>query len=112
MNAQARGFLAGALSVLGHQEEARAEYARANELNPSAPFSHAGVGLTYLLEGNFEEAATAAQKDAADWGRLLIVSCARWSQKRIPESDAALAELRQTHPDEAVREWAGDALKP
>ena len=51
------------------------------------------VGLTYLLEDKFEEAATAAQQDAADWARLLIVSCARWGQKRIPESDAALAEL-------------------
>ena len=28
VNAQARAFLAGSLSVLGHQEEARAEYAR------------------------------------------------------------------------------------
>jgi hypothetical protein len=63
------------------------------ELNPSAPNSHAGVGLTHLLEGKFEEAALAAQQDAADWARLLIVSCARWSQKRVPESDAALAEL-------------------
>ena len=49
--------------------------------------------MTYLLQGKFEEAATAAQQDAADWARLLIVSCARWGQKRIPESDAALAEL-------------------
>jgi hypothetical protein len=49
--------------------------------------------LAYLLEGKFDEAATAAQQDAADWARLLIVSCARWGQKRIPESDAALAEL-------------------
>src|SRR5438876_5887557 len=93
VNAQAREFLASALSVTGKQEEARAEYARAIELNPSAPNSYAGVGLTYLLEGKFEEAAVAAQKDAADWARLLIVSCARWSQKRVPESDAALAEL-------------------
>src|SRR5436190_3803517 len=93
VNAQARAFLASSLSVLGPQEEARAEYARVIELNPSAPNSHAGVGLTYLLEGKFEEAAVAAQKDAADWARLLIVSCARWAQKRVPESDAALAEL-------------------
>jgi adenylate cyclase len=93
VNAEARVHLAGTLSVLGHHEEARKEYARANELNPSAPFSSAGIGQTYLLEGKFEEAATAAQKDAADWARLLIVSCARWSQKRIPESDAPLAEL-------------------
>jgi len=49
--------------------------------------------LTYLLEGKFEEAAVAAQKDAADYARLLIVSCARWGQKRVSESDAALAEL-------------------
>jgi adenylate cyclase len=96
VNAQAREFLASALSVTGKQEEARAEYARAIELNPSAPNSHAGVGLTYLLEGKFEEAALAAQQDAADWARLLIVSCARWSQKRVPESDAALAELIAT----------------
>jgi len=93
VNAQAREFLASALSVTGKQEEAREEYARAIELNPSAPNSHAGEGLTYLLEGKFEEAAVAAQKDAADWARLLIASCARWAQKRIPESDAALAEL-------------------
>ena len=93
VNAQARAFLGGSLSVLGQQEEARAEYARVIELNPSAPFGHAGVGQTYLLQGKFEEAATAAQQDAADWARLLIVSCARWAQKRIPESDAALAEL-------------------
>ena len=93
VNAQARAFLASILSVLGRKEEARAEYARETELNPSAPNSYAGVGLTYLLEGKFEEAATAAQKDTADWARFLIVSCARWGQKRIPESDAALAEL-------------------
>src|SRR5882757_7214487 len=93
VNAQARAFLAGNLSVSGKLEEARTEYERVIELNPSAPNSHGGVGLSYLLEGKFEEAATAAQQDAADWARLLIVSCARWSQKRVPESDAALAEL-------------------
>ena len=93
VNAQARAWLAGVLSILGKQEEARTEYAREIELNPSAPNSHAGAGLTYLLEGKFEEAVEAAQKDAADWARLLIVSCARWGQKRVAESDAALAEL-------------------
>jgi TolB-like protein/Tfp pilus assembly protein PilF len=93
VNAQARAFLGGGLSVVGHEEEARAEFARVIELNPSAPNSHAGVGLAYLLEGRFDEATVAAQKDSADWARLLIVSCARWAQKRIPESDAALAEL-------------------
>ena len=93
VNAQALVFLATGLSAAGRQQEARTEYARVIELNPSAPNSHAGVGLTYLLAGKFEEAGVAAQKDAAGWARLLIVSCARWGQKRVPDSDAAVAEL-------------------
>ena len=67
VNAQARAFLAGSLSVAGKQKEARAEYAREIELNPSAPNSHAGIGLTYLLEGKFEEAAVVCAKGC---GRL------------------------------------------
>jgi serine/threonine-protein kinase len=93
VNPQSREFLAANLSALGRQEEARTEYGRVIELNPSAPNSYAAIGLSYLLEGKFEEATAAAQKDAADWARLLIVSCARWGQKRGPESDAALTEL-------------------
>jgi tetratricopeptide (TPR) repeat protein len=93
VNAQARAFLASNLSCVGKQEEARAEYAREIELNPSAPNSYAAIGQSYLSEGKFEEAVTAAQKDAADWARLLTISCARWGQERIPESDAALQEL-------------------
>ena len=63
------------------------------ELNPAAPWAHAGLGSAYLLEGKFEEAATAAQADTAEWARLIIVACVRWSQKRIPESDAALDQV-------------------
>jgi len=93
VNAQARAFLASSLAGLGHYAEAREEYERVIELNPSAPNSHASVGVCYLLEGKFEEAAAAAQQDAADWARLYVVSSARWSQKRVTESDAALREL-------------------
>ena len=93
VSAQARLFLASGLLASGHYEEARAEYGRGIELNPSAPFAYAGVGQCYLLENKFEEAVVAAQQDAADWARLLIVGCVRWSQKRVPESDTALAEL-------------------
>ena len=93
VNAQARAILANDLSNAGNQEESRTEYGRVIELNPSAPNSYAALGMSYLLQGKFDEAATAAQKDTADWARLLTVSCARWGQKRVPESDAALAEL-------------------
>ena len=93
VNAQSRSFLAFGLANRKRFAEARAEYARVIELNSSAPWAHAGLGLTYLLENKFEEAATEAQADAGEWARLLIVSCARWGQKRVQESDVALAEL-------------------
>ena len=106
VNAQARAFLANGLSNSRKQEEARAEYARVIELNPSAPNSHAAIGLTYISEGKFEEAAAAAHKDAAEWARLLTESCARWGQKRIPEADASLADLTAKFGDTAAYQIA------
>src|SRR5207248_3694102 len=93
VNAQARTFLAFNLAATKRFAEARAEFPRVVELNSAAPWAHAGLGLSYLLQNEFEQAVTAGQADAADWTRLLIVSCARWGQKRATESDAALAEL-------------------
>jgi TolB-like protein/class 3 adenylate cyclase len=93
VNAQSRSFLAFGLANTKRFAEARAEYARVIELNSSAPWAHAGLGLAYLLQNKFEEAATEAQADAGEWARLLIVSCARWAQKHVQESDAALNEL-------------------
>ena len=102
VNAQARSYLGSYLALAKQFEEARTEYARAIELNPAAPWFHAGLGSTYLLEGKFEEAAKAAQEDPADWARLTILACVRWSQKRIPESDAALAKLIETSRDGGI----------
>ena len=93
VNPTARSFLAFNLAVTKHFAEAHAEFPRVVELNSAAPWAHAGLGLSYLLENRFEEAAVEAQADAAEWARLLIVACARWSQKRVAESDSALAEL-------------------
>ena len=102
LNPRARSYLAFNLAVARQFAEARAEFPRVVELNPAAPWAHAGLGLAFLIEGKFEEAAVAAQDDAAEWDRLLIVATARWSQKRIPESDAALAQLTETFADTAA----------
>ena len=102
VNAQSRSFLAFGLANTKRFADARAEYARVIELNSSAPWAHAGLGLGYLLENKFEEAATAAQADAGDWARLLIVSCARWAQKRVQDSDAALADLTKNDAETAA----------
>jgi TolB-like protein/class 3 adenylate cyclase len=102
VNAQSRSFLAFGLANTKRFAEARAEYARVVELNSSAPWAHAGLGLAYLLDNKFEQAATEAQADAGEWARLLIVSCARWAQKRVPESDAALNELIKNEAETAA----------
>ena len=106
VNPTARSFLAFNLAVTKHFAEARAEFPRVVELNPAAPWAHAGLGLSYLLENKFEEAATAAQGEAGEWAQLLIVACARWGQKRIPESDAALAELTAKDSETAAYQIA------
>ena len=102
VNPGARSWLAFNLAVTGRFAEARAEYPRVVELIPAAPWSHAGLGLSFLLQGKFEEAAVEAQNDAAEWARLLVVAMARWSQKRIPEADAALARLTEGSADVAA----------
>jgi hypothetical protein len=76
------------------------------ELNPAVPWAHAGLGLAFLIKGQFEEAAVAAQGESAEWARLLIVAMARWSQKRISESDAALGRLIETSADTAAYQIA------
>jgi TolB-like protein/tetratricopeptide (TPR) repeat protein len=106
VNPQARSYLAFNLAVTGQFAEARAEYPRVVELNPAAPWAHAGLGLAFLVKGKFEEAAVAAQDDAAEWARLFVVAMARWSQKRIPEADAALARLTEGFADTAAYQIA------
>ena len=102
VNPQARAFLAFNLAATKRFAEARAEYPRVVELNPAAPWAHAGLGLSYLLEGKFEEAVAATEGEAGEWAQLLIVACARWSQKQIPEADAALAKLTKDFAETAA----------
>ena len=106
VNPAARANLAQNLVVTRRFAEADAEYPRVVELNPAAPYAHAGLGFSYLLQGKFEEAVTEAQKDAAEWARLTIVAPALWSQKRIKESDAALARLKEGSADTAAYQIA------
>ncbi len=106
VNPRALAFLAGTLVNAGQLADAQVEYARLLELSPASPNAHAGLGGALLLQGKFEEAVTAANEDAAEWARLTVVAMARWSQKRIPESDAALARLIESTADTAAYQIA------
>ncbi len=71
VNPRARLYLAYHLAITRQFAEAQAESARLIELSPAAPWAHASLGLAFLLQGKFEEAAAAAHDDAAGWARLL-----------------------------------------
>jgi hypothetical protein len=75
-------------------------------VNSNGPWVHAGKAFSLLLEGKFEEAATTAEPEKAAYGRLLLISMARWGQGRKQESDAALNELIATEADGAAYQIA------
>ena len=106
VNPQARAFLAFNLAATKRFAEAQAEYPRVVELNPAAPWAHAGLGLSFLLEGKFEEAVSATEGEAGEWAQLLIVACARWSQKKIADADAALGKLTKDFAETAAYQIA------
>src|SRR5207248_1673821 len=106
VNPRALAFLAGTLVSAGQLADAQVEYARLLELSPASPNAHAGLGGALLLQGKFEEAGTAANEHAAEAAGLTVVAMARWSQKRIPESDAALARLIESSADTAAYQIA------
>ena len=93
VNPTARSFLALQLVTSGHYAEAEAEFPRVVALNSAAPWAHAGLALAYLLQHRYDDALAAVRDESAEYAQLLISACARWSQQRRPESDAALDRL-------------------
>ena len=72
--------------------EARAEYPRVVELNPAAPWAHAGLGLSYLVEGKFEEAVTLLE----DTLQVVNRTGERWLKAELNRHKARVL-LRQGH---------------
>src|SRR4051812_23834492 len=85
--------LAFALQRNGQFAEADAEFARANEIAPDAPWSQAGPASSLLFQGRFAEAVERARSEPAGYARLVITAAAQWSLKNVPESNAALEQL-------------------
>ena len=93
VNPTARSYLALQLVTSGHYAEAEAEFPRVVALNSAVPWAHAGLALGYLLQHRYDDALAAVRDESAEYAQLLIIACARWSQQRRPESDAALDRL-------------------
>ena len=106
VNASARIFYAFHLAEIGRYEEARREFPKVIELNAEVPWAYAGIGLTDVFEGKFDDALKDSKNDAAEWARLLITALAQFGQKKMPEADAALAELVAKCADTAAYQIA------
>ena len=99
VNAEVRVFLANALLQARRPAEARAEYERVAELNPSAPWAFAGGGMADLFEGKNAEALSAAERETSEFARLVVSAVALWNLDRKAESDATLATLIKDDAD-------------
>ena len=102
VNPSPRSYLAYTLAITRQDAEAQAESARVIEMSPAAPWAYASIGLNLLLQGKFEEATAAGEKDATEWAKLYVAAMAHWGEKRIPQADAALAALIKSYADTAA----------
>ncbi|HSV63716.1 MAG TPA: tetratricopeptide repeat protein [Chthoniobacterales bacterium] len=93
VNAEVRVYLAGAFLQARQPVEARAEFDRVRELNPSTPWAYAGSGFAWLMEGKNAEALAAAEHETSEFARLVVTAIALWKLDRKEESEAALATL-------------------
>jgi TolB-like protein/cytochrome c-type biogenesis protein CcmH/NrfG len=102
VNPAARIYYGFALADLRRFSEAETQFRRVIELNPNIPWGHAGVSFTFIHQGRFDEAAAEAVLETNEWSRLLTLALARWGQKKLPEADAALAQLIKGNADVAA----------
>ncbi len=95
-----------ALNSVRRFPEAEAEFRRLIELNPKAPWGHAGVSFNFTTQGRFDEAAAEAALETNDWSRLYALTLAQWGQKKQSESDATLAQFIKTDAEIAAYQIA------
>jgi len=99
VNAEVRVYLAAALLQARRPVEARAEFDRVRELNPSTPWAYAGSGFAWLMEGKNAEALAAAEHETSEFARLVVTAIALWKLDRKEESEAALATFIKDDAD-------------
>lgn len=112
----ARYTLSAAYLVNGRLAEAEAEGRLVLELGRGAVMgAHAGLSNILVFQGRADEAVEIAQQEKEEWLRQTHLAIARWSQGRVAESNAALAQLTSCCAGYAayqiaeVHAWRGDA---
>jgi tetratricopeptide (TPR) repeat protein len=93
LSAAAHSGLAWALQRSRQFDEADAEFAKANDIAPEAPWAQAGPASSLVFQGKFAEALKRVQGEPADYARLVVTSTAQWGLNHAAESNTALEQL-------------------
>ena len=93
LNAGGHRMLARSCLAAGLLEEAEASVAKAIDLDPHGVFVSETLGYLRLMQGRYEEAFAAFEKERLDWMRKTGVALALHALRRSAEADAALEKI-------------------
>jgi TolB-like protein len=115
MNWAARITLGYQLMAAGRLEEAVATFRHLLKLDPQLPYSHAGLGIIFLLQNQPQMALAEMERESDPINRDFGTALALFSLGRTAEFDQALAVLTQEYNESAASgiaiayAWRGDA---
>jgi TolB-like protein/Flp pilus assembly protein TadD len=95
LDTEALETLASIQQSNGKLAESAATFRRLLELNPAYATAQAGLGLTLLQMGKYDDALAEAEKESDEATKLQVLSCIYWAMGRRTESDSALGALEQ-----------------
>jgi TolB-like protein len=93
--------LAMLLDGLGRRDEARSAAATAIAISPTVSKAHLLLGLFELNSGHLDAASAAIERESGEYYRLEGRAIVAFANKRMADSDAALAQLIEAFHDSA-----------
>ena len=106
MSAPAYVTLGLNLERSGRPTEAEAAYRKALELAPQRHQTRSHLAWNVLAQGRSEEALREAEREPAEWARLLAMAIIHHAAGRHAESESALQELIAKYQGEAAYQVA------
>jgi TolB-like protein/Tfp pilus assembly protein PilF len=98
--------LGHALRAAGRLPEAEAAFRQALELAPRRTAARMVLALLLLDQGRPDEALAQAEREEADWARLLALHLIHHAGGRIEQAEQALRELIGTHAGDSAYQIA------
>jgi len=87
--------------AMGRLQDCERAYRKSLELSPQRIASRFMLSIVLADQGRDAEALAEAKREPADWARLTGLAYVHWKGGRMPEADAALAELEAKHAQDS-----------